>query len=161
MSLADRIVVMSSGRIRQVGTPAEVYDRPADLFVAAFVGSPGMNFVKCQVTGVNGELQLVSEQGQIRLDVPLELTSRAPSTPGATLGIRCEHVHEDESGPITGRVLTDEYLGSARMLHVDTPCGRLVVRADAKAPRALGSELRLRMDASQVSVFDAVTEARL
>jgi ABC-type sugar transport system ATPase subunit len=161
MSLADRIVVMSSGRIRQVGTPAEVYDRPADRFVAAFVGSPGMNFIQCRVAGINGELQLVSERGELRLDVPLELTTRAPTTPSATLGIRCEHVHEDGDGSIVGRVLTEEYLGSARLLHVDTPCGRLVLRAEAARSRAPGSELRLRLDSSQLSVFDGATEARL
>jgi multiple sugar transport system ATP-binding protein len=161
MSLADRMVVMSGGRIRQVGSPAEVYDRPADRFVAMFVGSPGMNFIRCQVSGVEGKLHLVSEQGQLRLDVPLEESTRAPTTPSATLGIRCEHVHEDGRGPILGRVLTEEYLGSARLVHVDTPCGRLVMRSDAAAQRAPGSELRLRLDAAQASVFDGATEARL
>ena len=161
MSLADRIVVMSKGRIRQVGTPAQVYDHPADLFVASFVGSPGMNFVRCQVAGMNGKLQLLSEQGQLRLDVPLEMAARAPSTSSALLGIRCEHVHEDPDGPIVGRVLTEEYFGSSRIVHVEAPCGRLVVRMAATAARALQSQVRLRLDTSQVSLFDGVTEARL
>jgi multiple sugar transport system ATP-binding protein len=171
MSLADRIVVMSKGRIRQVGTPAEVYDRPADLFVAGFVGSPGMNFIRCRVAGDNvagdnvagdnGRKHFVSEQGQIRLDMPFEVTERAPTTPSALIGIRCEHLHEDPEGTIPGRVLTEEYFGSARIVHVDTPCGRLVLRAGATAERALGSQLRLRLDATQVSVFDGATEARL
>jgi ABC-type sugar transport system ATPase subunit len=161
MSLADRIVIMASGRIRQVGTPAEVYDCPADRFVATFVGSPGMNLIACQVTGNEGQLQLLSEQGQVRLDVPFARAARAPSTPSATLGIRCEHVHEDRDGPIIGRVVTEEYFGSARLVHVDTACGRLVLRSEVTRTRALGSELRLRLDATQISVFDAATEARL
>jgi multiple sugar transport system ATP-binding protein len=161
MSLADRVVVMSQGRIRQVGTPAEVYDQPADLFVATFVGSPGMNFIRCQVASRNDKPQLLSEQGQVSFDMPVELAGRAPTSPSTLLGIRCEHVHEDPDGAIVGRVVTEEYLGSARIVHVDTPCGRLVVRAGAGAPRALGSELRLRVDPAQVSVFDAATEARL
>jgi multiple sugar transport system ATP-binding protein len=161
MSLADRIVVMSKGRIRQVGTPAEVYDRPADLFVATFVGSPGMNLIRCQVAGMNGKLQLRSEQGQIGLDVPIAPETREPTTPSTLLGVRCEHIHEDASGPIAGRVFTEEYLGNARILHVDTPCGRLAVRSDASTPSALGSELRLRLDTSHVSVFDSATEGRL
>jgi hypothetical protein len=70
-------------------------------------------------------------------------------------------VHEDGDGPILGHVLTEEYLGSARMLHVDTACGRLVLRAAASTTRALGSELRLRLDSSRVSVFDGSTEVRL
>jgi multiple sugar transport system ATP-binding protein len=161
MSLADRIVVMSKGRISQVGTPAEVYDRPADLFVASFVGSPGMNFIRCQVSGMNGKLQLMSDQGQIRLDVPLDLATRAPTTPSTVLGIRCEHLHEDANAPIVGRVITEEYMGNARMVHVDTPCGRLVMRSSSRAPRAVGSEIRLRLNVARASVFDHATEARL
>jgi len=165
MSLADRIVVMSGGRIRQVGTPADIYDRPADRFVAAFVGSPGMNFIACTVAGINGKLQLISESGQLRLDVPLPTAPRAPTTPSAgdaraTLGIRCEHVHVDANGPIVGRVVSDQYLGSARLLHVDTPCGRLMLRAESALSRGPGAELRLSLDASHASVFDGATEAR-
>jgi ABC-type sugar transport system ATPase subunit len=144
-----------------VGTASQVYDQPADLFVAAFVGSPGMNFIPCQVAGSNGGLQLLSQQGQLRLDVPFDLASRAPRTPSATLGIRCEHLHEDRHGPIVGRVLTEEYFGRTRIVHVDTPCGRLVLRASATRSHARGSELRLRLDTAQVSLFDATTESRL
>ncbi|MEO8184180.1 MAG: ABC transporter ATP-binding protein [Deltaproteobacteria bacterium] len=161
MSLADRIVVMSQGRIRQVGTPAEVYDRPADRFVAMFVGSPGMNFIACQVSSMQDRLQLVSEQGQLQLDMPLDEPRRGPTTTSAVLGIRCEHVHEDGDGPIHGRVLTEEYLGSARLVHVDTQCGRLVLRSSATTSLGPGCEIRLRLDAAQASIFDGATEARL
>jgi multiple sugar transport system ATP-binding protein len=160
MSLADRIVVMEGGRIRQVGTPAEVYDRPADLFVASFVGSPGMNFIPGEVAGSGGKALFVSEAGQVRLEVPLDGNDRV-SSGHATLGIRCEHVHEDAAGTIRGRVVTEEYLGSARNVHIDAACGRIVMRADAAAPYARGSEVRLDLDPSQISLFDGATEARL
>jgi len=160
MSLADRIVVMEGGRIRQAGPPAEVYDRPADLFVASFVGSPGMNFIRGEVAGAGGRGLFVSEAGQVRLDVPLEGTARV-SSGDATLGIRCEHVHEDASGPIWGRVVTEEYLGSVRNVHVEAAFGRLVMRTDAASRYARGAEVRLDLDASQISVFDGATEARL
>ena len=160
MSLADRIVVMEGGRIRQVATPAEVYDRPADLFVASFVGSPGMNFIRGELAGSGGRGLFMSAAGRVRLDVPLAATSRVSSA-HATLGIRCEHVHEDVAGPIAGRVVTEEYLGNASNLHVETDCGRLVMRTDAVSDRGLGRQLRLRLDPSQISIFDATTEARL
>ena len=160
MSLADRIVVMEGGRIRQVGTPAEVYDRPADLFVASFVGSPGMNFIQGEVAGAGGKGLFVSEQGQLKVDVPLE-TSTVVSSGRGTLGIRCEHVHQDAAGPIVGRVVTEEYLGNARNVHVQTGCGRLIMRTDALSERGLGAEVRLRLDSSQISIFDGATEARL
>jgi ABC-type sugar transport system ATPase subunit len=160
MSLADRVVILCDGRIRQVGTPADVYDRPADLFAAKFVGSPGMNLIPCQVVGDSGGVQLLSEHGQIPLTVPLGGVARSPTSRSVLLGVRGEHVHEDPDGPIVARVLTEEYLGSARVIHVDTPCGRLVVHAHSRLARGLGSEVRLRLDAAQVSVFDAVTGAR-
>jgi multiple sugar transport system ATP-binding protein len=160
MSLADRIVVMEGGRVRQVGTPAEVYDRPSDLFVASFVGSPGMNFIKGEVAGSGGKGMFVSAQGQVKLDVPLEAAARV-SSGQATLGIRCEHIHPDANGPIVGRVMTEEYLGNARNVHVNTGCGRLIMRTDAVSERALGAELRLRLDPAQISIFDGATEARL
>jgi ABC-type sugar transport system ATPase subunit len=131
MSLADRIVVMDEGRIRQVGSPADVYDRPADLFVASFVGSPGMNFIRGEVAGAGGRGLFVSDTGRVRFDVPLEGT--APVSSGqATLGIRSEHVHPDASGPIWGRVVTG--LSAAR---ATSRRGRLrpaVMRADGGAP---------------------------
>ena len=160
MSLADRIVVMDGGRIRQVGTPAEVYDRPADLFVASFVGSPGMNFIRGEVAASEGRGIFVSEAGRVRFDVALEGAARV-SSGQATLGIRCEHVHADAGGPIVGRVVTEEYLGSARNVHVEAACGRLVMRTDAASPCGRGAEVRLHLDPAQVSIFDGATETRL
>ena len=160
MSLADRIVVMEGGRIRQVGTPADVYDRPADLFVAGFVGSPGMNFIRGELAGSGGRGLFMSGQGRVRLDVPLDASTRV-SSGDATLGIRCEHVHEDAVGPIAGRVVTEEYLGNARNVHVETDCGRLIMRTDASSGRSLGRDVRLRLDPAEISIFDARTEVRL
>ncbi len=120
MSLADRIVVMEAGVIAQIGTPAEVYDRPASLFVANFVGSPGMNLVR---------------EGD------------------GTLGVRPEFVRVDPAGAIAGRVAMDEYLGSVRMIHVDTERGRIVMRSSEK--RAAGESVRLSFDEGHVRRFDA------
>jgi ABC-type sugar transport system ATPase subunit len=156
MSLADRIVVMEGGRIRQVGTPAEVYDRPADRFVATFVGSPGMNFIAGEVAASAPRPRFISNQGQIPIDVAEPVRSGP-----VTLGIRCEHVHEDPSGPIAGSVLTEEYLGNASHVHVATALGRLVMRTDGGPGRARGAEVRLRLDTAKISVFDAATEERL
>jgi multiple sugar transport system ATP-binding protein len=120
MSLADRIVVMRDGEILQVGTPDEVYERPADLFVANFVGSPGMNFIQ----GVR------------------------------KIGIRCEHVRICEQGEIEGTVEVDEYLGSHRLLYVQTGVGRIVVREAVTARRGAGERVRLRLDPGFVNEFD-------
>jgi ABC-type sugar transport system ATPase subunit len=155
MSLADRIVVMDRGRIRQIGTPAEVYDRPADLFVARFVGSPGMNLVAGEITDSAGWPTFLTQSTRIPVN------GTAACNGPATLGIRCEHVHEAADGPISGRVVGEEYLGSASHLRVQTPIGLLVMRAAAGPGRARGAAVRLRLDPTQISIFDAATERRL
>lgn len=142
MSLADRIVVMEGGLIRQVGAPAEVYDDPSDLFVANFVGSPGMNFIKGRVEADRFVAGNVS--------IPL----RRPR-PAATLGIRSEHVRPDAAGPIAGTVALDEYMGPFRSLHVDTGCGRLIVRS--LEPRRVGEPIRLALDPEHIRLFADVS----
>jgi multiple sugar transport system ATP-binding protein len=145
MSLADRIVVMEAGLICQAGSPAEVYDRPASLFVANFVGSPGMNFMQGEVVGDG----FLPKGG--RTPIPL---GRAVAPGKTTLGVRCEYVKADAQGPIAGKVVMDEYLGSVRCVHVDTECGRVVMRAPADRPRALGEEVRLAFDPAHLRIFD-------
>ena len=141
MALADRIVVMEGGLIRQVATPAEIYARPASLFVASFVGSPGMNLLR-------GHL----EPGGFRpegIDVLLPAPAAAPQP--ATLGVRSEHVALD--GPLPGTVVLDEYLGAWRNLHVQTACGRIVARAPADRPHRVGEAVRLGVDPAQCNLF--------
>jgi multiple sugar transport system ATP-binding protein len=147
---------MEGGRIRQAATPAAVYDHPADVFVANFVGSPGMNFIQGAVAQANGASLFVSEAGNLPIEVRRPLRSGR-----ATLGIRCEHIHEDPHGAIAGRVVTEEYLGSACHVHVETDCGRLIMRGATRSPRGRGSELRLRFDHEQISVFDDASKERL
>lgn len=137
MSLADRIAVMDQGRILQVGTPSEVYENPANLFVANFVGSPGMNFVDGEVLGGFFE--------------PGHIPVRAPDGK-ATLGIRSEYVLPDPNGPISGRVVMDEYLGSCRSIHLETALGRLIMRS--AEPYGVGEVLRLRLDPDHVRIFE-------
>ncbi len=163
MRLADRIVVMSAGAILQEGRAARVYDEPADLFVARFVGSPGMNFIA-------GELRADDlRDGGARFTVPGDSLASLPLPPAAaalasgrvTLGIRPESLALDPSSPLRGRVVVDEYLGSSRCLHVVTSVGRLVARVGPDAPGARGSEVGLRLDPAHVHLFDSDSGRRL
>jgi ABC-type sugar transport system ATPase subunit len=153
MSLADRIVVMNKGLICQVGTPAEVYDRPTDEFVATFVGSPGMNFFKGEVLDEGGKRMFAAAEGGGKLELP------ADTVPGPkTLGIRGEYVHVEEDGGVAGRVITDEYVGSYRNLHVHSELGRVVVRSEPSVAYGRGSNVSLRLDPEHIVVFDASRE---
>ena len=186
LRLADRIVVMSAGEILQADSAAQVYDEPADLFVARFVGSPGMNFVQAELV-VEG-----SSDGARRLHPkppptlwggrangpasgppgvtasggnapPLPLPPAAASLPAGAvvLGIRPEFVTLDAASPLRGRVAIDEYLGCARCLHLDTPLGRLIARVGPDEPGAPGTELGLRLDPAHVRLFEPGSGRRI
>ncbi|GGB21911.1 ABC transporter ATP-binding protein [Allosediminivita pacifica] len=119
MTLADRIVVLEYGTIAQVGTPRELYEKPANLFVAQFIGSPAMNVMPCRTEG--GELHL--EGGR---PSPYE-----GSRPATTLGVRPEHLRPAAPGQglFDGQVEVIEYLGADTYLIVDAgPLGRITLR---------------------------------
>jgi multiple sugar transport system ATP-binding protein len=169
MRLADRVVVMSDGVILQDGPPLEVYDEPTTLFVAKFVGSPGMNFVAGEVRADGGELRFHPTASELA-PTASELAFAAPrgAEPGpATLGVRAEFVRVartaagEKERAWRGRVVVDEYMGSSRSLHVDTPLGRVVVRGDAEAPSAVGEEVALELELAHVRLFDPTTGRRL
>jgi multiple sugar transport system ATP-binding protein len=155
MRLADRIVVMHEGLILQAAPPAEVYDRPATLFVARFVGSPGMNLVQGEVVGSGGEA-LFRPQGST---VAVTLAGAAPLGP-AVLGIRPEFVRASPTGAIRGRIVVDEYLGADRCWHLETEIGPLTARAAPDAPGAAGEEVALELDRSHARLFDTRTGER-
>jgi len=100
MTLADRIVILNAGRIEQIGTPMELYNHPANLFVAGFIGSPRMNFIEAERLGQNG---------------------------AKTLGVRPEHIAVDaKSGDWKGTVLHVEHLGADTILYLDTEQAGLI-----------------------------------
>jgi len=157
MSLADRIVVMNEGRICQAGPPTQVYDDPESLFVANFVGSPGMNFVAGRVRTENGKRFFSPDGSDVRLPVDREVGAGP-----VTLGIRPEYVCPASDGPVAGAVVMDEYQGNFRSIHVDAGFGsNIVMRAAAGDRREVGESIRLNFDAAHMRFFDTRTGQRL
>jgi multiple sugar transport system ATP-binding protein len=157
MTMADRIVVMNGGRIEQVGTPLELYDHPANLFVAGFLGSPAMSLIE-------GVL-LRSDQGTaVRLSdgamVPVANTTQLNGA-SVTLGIRPEHYRLDPTGPIRLVVDVVEPTGSESHIygHVDGSEVRAVFRDRIAA--SPGETLRLSVEPEKLHLFDAGTGMRL
>jgi multiple sugar transport system ATP-binding protein len=156
MTLAQRIVVLNSGRIEQVGTPQEVYHRPANLFVAGFIGSPAMNLLPAKVqfqngTGVAlrlGDEALVDWSGQAR-----------GLTPGdqVTLGVRPERlgIAPPGSGQVSGEVTLAEDLGDQVILHLTSSTASLRVKQTGGRVTQLGEKLDLSIDMTGASLFDA------
>ncbi|SEO97514.1 sn-glycerol 3-phosphate transport system ATP-binding protein [Salinihabitans flavidus] len=160
MSLADRIVLMNAGQVEQIGTPLDLYLRPASRFVADFIGSPNMNVFEGVLDGEARALTL-SGGGSIRFADPL------PAAPGArvALGIRPEHLHPGDEGP--GRmeltVTFIEQLGADTVVHGTLGNGRepLAVRLDGVQMREAGASLPLICSPEHIHLFDADTGRRL
>jgi multiple sugar transport system ATP-binding protein len=159
MTLADRIVVLNAGRVEQVGTPLELYHRPANLFVAGFIGSPQMNFIECQVAGVEPKEVLVSLPSGGTLSVPVVQENVQPGEP-VTLGVRPDHVRVSAQGTITGRVELVEELGENHLLYVAAGQGRrLTLREPGDARHEVGSTVSLELTREFCHLFTRSGEA--
>ena len=158
MTMADRIVVMNAGRIEQVGAPLELYDRPANKFVASFLGSPSMSFLAGVVERGDGPPRLRAADGAL---IPLGETS-ASSGLSVDVGVRPEHFRLVEDGPGTAfLVKVVEPTGSETHLFgtiagVEARC----VFRDRVAAKP-GDTLQLAIDPANLHIFDAASGARL
>ena len=156
MTMADRIVILDQGRIAQVGTPMELYDRPANIFVAGFIGSPKMNFLKVTEAGrADGRLSLRTEAGEA-VEIPA-----APwaGKPAATLGLRPEHLSLSADGPLAGKVLAIEHLGSETLVHVERDASTVIVKTGRENLAGIGEAVRLSFDPNHVHLFAADTSS--
>ncbi len=129
MTLADRIVVLRAGRVEQIGAPQDLYDRPANTFVAGFIGSPKMNFLKAKIVGVEGGALILSHPS---LAEPLRAVPRngagsPPSTGEVTFGLRPEHI-VFQGGPnrIALKADLSENLGGSSLIYGQTAAGEPV-----------------------------------
>ena len=160
MTMADRIAIMSDGRLQQVGTPQEVYDVPANLFVAAFIGTPAMNTIPGAVVIDDGAAPAVDVGGG---RVPFPATVAAVPAAGArvVVGIRPEHLVLDPAGQLDLDVRAVEWLGHECLVFGtvgDTP---VVVRQTGMATVRAGDGARLAVDPEAVHAFDPDTTLRL
>jgi multiple sugar transport system ATP-binding protein len=158
MTLGQKIVVFNGGRIEQVGTPLDLYERPANLFVAGFLGSPRMNAFPVTLAGQTGGLATVRVPGGGLAQVAAD-ASRAAGGAALTLGVRPEHLRLDTAGDagIPGRLSLVEYLGDVTLAYVqvDGVDGMVAVKCAADAPLpASGSIVRLRFDPARAWLFD-------
>jgi multiple sugar transport system ATP-binding protein len=163
MTMGHRIAIMNDGVLQQVGPPQDVYERPANLFVARFIGAPPMNTIQGTVVVEGGETLLGTPGGRIAVPASFGAAARSSSTGEIVVGVRPEHLEVDPSGPIEARVAVIESLGHER--HVVCRIGDeplVIVRQAADEPRpAEGSSVRLRADVEGIHLFDAATGIRL
>jgi multiple sugar transport system ATP-binding protein len=158
MAMGDRIVVMSDAEIQQVGTPDEIYYDPSNLFVARFVGSPGMNLAQGQLA--DGVVQLA---GGNRLPLPAATQSTLSDTLGpdgeVIVGFRPESAEINENGSISGDVYASEHHGAYTMLHVNLNEHDIVhIRSDRLVRYPIGTPVRFDLVPQMARFFNATTE---
>jgi multiple sugar transport system ATP-binding protein len=153
MTMADRIVVLDGGRVAQIGRPLELYDRPANLFVAGFIGSPTMNFVPA--TTENGS----AKASGFSVKLP-----KAVSATKGTLGFRPEALTDrvtDEGNSMQMKVDVVERLGSDQFLYGKVGGDSVTARVDPRMKVDPGDTVKLGLDTRTLHFFDAETELAL
>jgi multiple sugar transport system ATP-binding protein len=150
MSMADKIAVMNHGLIEQFGMPKEIYDLPASMFVADFIGSPPMNFLKFESGLRKGTKEIVVQGATV--SVP---EIREDFTPAEfALGVRPEHIRFDDASKLRGAIYGTEYLGTTQIVAVETADGMVKARVPADIQLRTGEPVGLAFNAARVSLFD-------
>ncbi len=154
MSMADTIAVMNKGVIEQLGAPMDVYERPASVFVAEFIGSPAMNFLPFEAQLSEGVDSIRVREATVAVPTLRQNVARGK----LLCGVRPEHVRFDEASALRAQVLGTEYLGTSQIVTVATAAGttsRAKVGVDLTPMR--GDHVGLSFDAKAVSLFDQPT----
>lgn len=155
MAMGDRIVVMSRAEVQQVGTPTEVYYNPANLFVAQFIGSPGMNLMKGSREGDRVRIPGCEEAYRIPNGWGAALDGALGGQSGVVVGFRPEAAHVTAKGALTGAVYTTDMHGGYTMLHVNVCEGEIVhIRSDRATDFPTGAPIRFDIDPDMVRFFD-------
>ena len=152
MQMGDKIIVMNQGQIEQFGKPQDIYDKPASMFVAEFIGSPPMNFLGLGISAETGDTEL--SMGQHKLQVP---ALRESFGGRAVLGVRPEHIRLSDSADYRGEVIASEYLGTTQIVTLRTESGEVKARIPSSQPVREGESVGLDFDGSTVTLFDSAS----
>ncbi|RUW45246.1 TOBE domain-containing protein, partial [Mesorhizobium sp. M1A.F.Ca.ET.072.01.1.1] len=155
MTMADKIVVLHDGLVEQIGAPLDLYDRPANLFVAGFIGSPAMNFIHGHI-----EEGIFRSAGGLTLPLPQDIRPSEAAGRELVYGIRPEHIRATGQG-LSGTVTLMEATGSEIFATVD--CGGEVISCLFRERLALkqGESVRIEIDRASAHLFDAKTGRRI
>ncbi|WP_424929280.1 ABC transporter ATP-binding protein [Amaricoccus tamworthensis] len=163
LTLADRVAVMRGGVIQQLADPKTIYNKPANLFVAGFIGSPPMSMLEGKLRDTGAEMNFVADG----IDIPLAgYDGNLSGQDGASvvLGLRPEHIviHEDLDGPgLQATLDIEEPMGSDTLIWLRTEGRQISVRTGTDHPFRPKQDVRLELDISKASIFDVGTERRL
>jgi len=152
MQMGDKIVVMNHGVVEQFGTPQDIYDHPATLFVADFIGSPSMNVLRFDGTAASGSTSV--RLGEHEFATP-RIEAGASGVLG--LGVRPEHVTLTDASPYRGRIEATEYLGTTQIITLSAEHGIVKARIPSETVVRVGDQVGLAFTASTLSLFEQST----
>lgn len=153
MTMADRIVVLRSGVVEQIGRPLELYNEPANVFVAGFIGSPKMNLIKATIGKVgDSAIECLLDGGH---SISIGALEQASKGAPVVIGIRPDMFKLSDTGSVQGTVLLVEQLGKETLIHVDAGGPEpLTVSHDGQRAMEIGENIRLSVDTDRLHVFD-------
>ena len=168
MTLADRIVVMNDGYIEQVGGPIELFEKPSNIFVAGFIGSPPMNLVPAKIGGSGAKLEL-DFSGGLKIPIPEKPDSKIRNGIEVVMGLRTEdltidngdHGNLPEDWKVKGGVEVVEPLGGETNMHMDIQGVKLIARSEGRRIIRVGEEIKIALNLKHLSVFDAKSTASI
>jgi multiple sugar transport system ATP-binding protein len=170
MTMGTRIVVMKDGFIQQVDTPQNLYEKPCNLFVAGFIGSPQMNFIDATVVENNGKIALAigSDNKRYIIDLPegkVNDALRAKVGQEVIMGIRPEDLHDDEmhistagNNVIDCDVEVTELMGHETYLYLALEGEPIVARVNSRSTAKVGDNVKIAINTNRIHVFDKETE---
>jgi multiple sugar transport system ATP-binding protein len=165
MTMGTRIAVMKDGILQQVDTPQSLYDRPDNVFVAGFIGSPSMNFFDGTLTGSDGEMYI--DTGVFRVKIPPERQEPYKAYKGKQIifGLRPENVHDPEYSPpgihqavVESKVEVTELMGNEVLVYLNAKDKSFVARVDPRSKMRVGNTVGVAFDMDRFHVFDKQTE---
>lgn len=167
MTMASRIVVMNKGYIMQVGEPKEIYDRPANVFVAGFIGTPPMNFINGKVTKegvfIAGRHRIILPNDKFDIIAQNQFIDKP-----VILGVRAEDIHDDPlvmeahpNGILEVEVDVAELLGSETNIYFNIDEANVIAKVDARTNVHMGDKIKLGLDLNKLHFFDPESENRL
>jgi len=163
MTMGSRIAILRDGVLQQLDTPAQVYDNPANIFVAGFIGSPAMNFFPARIAESEGKLRITASG--LDLQVPDEIRARmnGAGSSEVMLGVRPEDIHDARRSAVdadrqNARVDVVEHMGNEKFIHLSSGELSFMARMESAVQVKAGDTLPIVIDARKIHLFDPATE---
>ena len=156
MTMADEVIVLDNGRVSQAGEPMDLYNKPENVFVGSFIGSPKMNLIESKIISQNTKFTEVDLFGATTIKIP-KISSRSNPGDEVTIGIRPEHLILNQNTPSNwvGRVFVVEKLGSSSFLYFEKEGEPLVVQSDGESDIKVGDSIKVGFQPERCHIFNS------